>query len=280
MNYLDAIQKATITLKKNNIKSYKIDSEILLCNNLKIKREKLLLNLDHKIEKKIYNKFINLVLRRKKGEPIAYIIGYKEFWKNKYIVNPNVLIPRPDSELIVEEALKIIPKKASLNILDIGTGSGCLIISILKERRNCYGVALDISRKALKVAKINAKIQQLENRIKFVNSDIDNFSIGKYDIILSNPPYINSFGINYLDKDIKYYEPKIALNGGIDGFSCINAVINRSSRLIKRKGKLLFEIGSNQLNKTKKILNKKDFYLNKIEKDLGDKYRCVLSTKN
>ena len=89
MNYLDAIQKATITLKKNNIKSYKIDSEILLCNTLKIKREKLLLNLDHKIQKKIYNKFINLVLRRKKGEPIAYIIGYKEFWKNKYIVNSN-----------------------------------------------------------------------------------------------------------------------------------------------------------------------------------------------
>ena len=280
MKYQEAISNGVRLLGSKSSKSFCLDSELLLCKSLKINREKMILNLNNTINKKDYKNFINLVLRRKKGEPVAYIIGSKEFWKEKFVVNSNVLIPRPDSETIVEEALKLIPKNASFKILDIGTGSGCIILSILKERKKCYGVGLDISKKALEIAKINAKIQQIKNRIKFVNSDIDNFYSGKYDMILSNPPYINSFRINYLDRDIKKYEPNVALNGGVDGFSCINAVINKSSMLIKRKGKLLFEIGKNQVNKTKKLLNKKDFYINKIAKDLAKNDRCVLSTKN
>lgn len=280
MNYKEALFNANRILKNNSIKNHLLDSEILLSHLIKIERAELLLNLNRRIDDFHYKKFIDLILRRKKGEPIAYIIGFKEFWKNKFLVNSDVLIPRPDSETIVEQALKIIPKEASLNILDIGTGSGCIILSILKERKKCFGIGVDISKKALKIAKINAKIQHIKNRIKFVNSDIDKFCLGKYDIILSNPPYINSFRINYLDNDIKDYEPKIALDGGIDGLSCIDLVIKKSSRLIKKKGKLLIEIGSNQLNKTKKILNNKKFYINKIAKDLGNNDRCILSTKN
>jgi len=280
MNYQQALFNASSLLKKNSIKSHLLDSEILLSYMVKIERDKLLLNLNQRIEDVDYNRFIDLILRRKKGEPIAYIIGFKEFWKNKFLVNSDVLIPRPDSEIIVEQALKIIPKEKSLNILDIGTGSGCIILSILKEREKCFGIGMDISPKALKVAKINAKIQQIKNRIKFVNSDIDKFCLGKYDLIISNPPYIDSFGMNYLDNDIKNYEPKVALDGGIDGLSCIDVVIKKSSRLIKRKGKLLIEIGSNQFDKTKKLLNKKNFYINGIIKDLGKNDRCILSTKN
>jgi len=280
MNYQQALFNASSLLKKNSIKSHLLDSEILLSYMVKIERDKLLLNLNQRIEDVDYNRFIDLILRRKKGEPIAYIIGFKEFWKNKFLVNSDVLIPRPDSEIIVEQALKIIPKEKSLNILDIGTGSGCIILSILKEREKCFGIGMDISPKALKVAKINAKIQQIKNRIKFVNSDIDKFCLGKYDLIISNPPYIDSFGMNYLDNDIKNYEPKVALYGGIDGLSCIDVVIKKSSRLIKRKGKLLIEIGSNQFDKTKKLLNNKNFYINKIVKDLGNNDRCILSTKN
>ena len=280
MNYQQALFNANKILKKNSIKSHLLDSEILLSHMIKIERDQLLLNLNRRIENIDYKKFIDLILRRKKGEPIAYIVGFKEFWKYKFLVNSDVLIPRPDSETIVEEALKIIPKEASLNILDIGTGSGCIILSILKERKKCLGTGVDISIKALKVAKINAKIQQIQNRIKFVNSDIDKFCLGKYDLILSNPPYIDSFGIEYLDNDVKNYEPKVALNGGIDGLSCIDLVIKKSSRLIRRKGRLLIEIGSNQLDKTKKILNNKKFYINKISKDLGNNDRCILSTKN
>jgi len=280
MNYQQALFNANKILKENLIKSYLLDSEILLSHMIKVERGKLLLNPNGKIHDVDYKKFIDLILRRKKGEPIAYIIGFKEFWKNKFLVNSNVLIPRPDSEVIVEQALKIIPKEASLNILDIGTGSGCIILSILKERKKCFGTGIDISLKALKVAKINAKMQQIKNRIKFVNSDIDKFCLGKYDVVISNPPYIDSFRINYLDNDIKNYEPKVALDGGIDGLSCIDVVIKKSSRLIKKKGKLLIEIGSNQFDKTKKLLNKKNFYINKIVKDLGNNDRCILSTKN
>ena len=280
MNNQEALYSASKILNVKISKSPFLDAEILLSHVLKIGREELLLSLNTIINKKDYRKFIELALRRQKGEPIAYIVGFKEFWKYKYIVNPDVLIPRPDTEVIVEEALKLIPEDASFKILDIGTGSGCIIISILKERKKCFGVGIDISKKALKVAKINAKMQQIKNRIKFVNYDIDKFYFGKYDIILSNPPYINSFGINYLDRDIKNYEPKVALDGGIDGLSCINTVIKRSSKLLKKKGKLIFEIDSNQLGKTRKLLNKKDFFINKIAKDLENNDRCLLLTRN
>ncbi len=280
MNNQEALYSASKILNVKISKSPFLDAEILLSHILKVGREELLLSLNTIINKKDYRKFIELALRRQKGEPIAYIVGFKEFWKYKYIVNPDVLIPRPDTEVIVEEALKLIPEDASFKILDIGTGSGCIIISILKERKKCFGVGIDISKKALKVAKINAKMQQIKNRIKFVNSDIDKFYFGKYDIILSNPPYINSFGINYLDRDIKNYEPKVALDGGIDGLSCINTVIKRSSKLLKKKGKLIFEIDSNQLGKTRKLLNKKDFFINKIAKDLENNDRCLLLTRN
>jgi release factor glutamine methyltransferase len=240
MNYQTVLSKATKILKGQLIKNPKLDCEILLSNALKIEREKLLINLNQEINEKDLNNFNNLIDRRKRKEPIAYIIGYKEFWKKKFKVNTNVLIPRPDTEHLVEEALKLIPNNSSLNILDIGTGTGCIILSILCERNKCYGVALDISKKALNVAKYNAKIQQIKNRIKFVNSDIDKFKLGTYDIILSNPPYIKNCKFNYLDEDIRFFEPKIALSGGIDGYSRIKNIINRSTVLIKKKRKVIF----------------------------------------
>ena len=189
------------------------------------------------------------------------------------------MIPRPDTEHLVEESLKFIPKSSSLNILDIGTGSGCIILSILNERNKCYGVALDVSKKAINVAKYNAKIQHIENRIKFVNSDIDKFNMGKYDIVLSNPPYIKNYKIDCLDEGIRFFEPKIALNGGIDGYSKINTVINRCSILIKKKGKLFLEVGNDQVNQTTRLLKNRGFFINKIVKDLAKNNRCIISTK-
>ncbi len=235
MNYREVLLKAEKNLSEVSVINPRLDCEVLLSNVLKQEREKILINLKKKISKENLNDFIKLVNRRKKKEPIAYIVGHKNFWKSKFKVNHNVLIPRPDSEHLVEETLKLIPKYRSLNILDIGTGSGCIILSVLNERRKCYGVALDISKKALNIAKYNAKIQQIKNRIKFVQSDIDKFYSGKYDIILSNPPYIKSFDIKYLEKDISFYEPKIALRGGFDGYSVINTIIRRSKKLLKKK---------------------------------------------
>jgi len=280
MNYQTALMIGEKKLNEKNTKNSRLDSEILLSSTLRIQREEMMLTLNNYIGKKELNLFIKLINRRRAKEPVAYIVGYKEFWKNKFKVNNSVLIPRPETEHLVEEALKFIPKYRSINILDIGTGSGCIILSILNERKKSYGVALDISKKALKLAKFNAKIQQIKNRIKFVNSDIDKFCLGKYDIILSNPPYIKNSDIRYLEKDINFYEPKIALRGGFDGYSIINNIIDKSKVLMKKKGKLFLEVGYNQSEHVSRRLIKKGFYIDKIVKDLSKNNRCIVSIKN
>ena len=279
MNCSEVISKAVYILKENLIKNPYLDSEMLLSKALKIKRENLLTNLNMKLKNKDIIKFNKLIERRRKKEPIAYILGYKSFWKSNFKVNQDVLIPRPETEHVIEEVLKIIPKSASYNILDVGTGSGCLIVSIILERQRSRGTAIDISKNAINIAKYNAKIQHIENRIKFVNSNIDKFNRGKYDLIISNPPYIKKLKIKYLEDDVKLYEPKVALDGGIDGYSNLKKVIKKSSKLLKTKGKLILEIDDKQKNITNKILKQNGFYTNKIVKDLAKKYRCIVSTK-
>tara|TARA_B100000287_G_C20593478_1_gene765173 strand:+ start:427 stop:1269 length:843 start_codon:yes stop_codon:yes gene_type:complete len=279
MNCSEVISNAAYILKENLIKNPYLDSEMLLSKALKIKRENLLTNLNMKLKNKDIIKFNKLIERRRKKEPIAYILGYKSFWKSNFKVNQDVLIPRPETEHVIEEVLKIIPKSASYNILDVGTGSGCLIVSIILERQRSRGTAIDISKNAINIAKYNAKIQHIENRIKFVNSNIDKFNRGKYDLITSNPPYIKKFKIKYLEDDVKLYEPKVALDGGIDGYSNLKKVIKKSSKLLKTKGKLILEIDDKQKNITNKILKQNGFYTNKIVKDLAKKYRCIVSTK-
>jgi len=166
-----------------------------------------------------------------------------------------------------------------LRILDIGTGSGCILLSLLKERRNFIGTGIDISKKALNVARFNAKLHQLSNRVKFFNSDVDKFLIGKYDLVVSNPPYIKKNNIKYLEKDVVSYEPELALDGGKTGFSKISKVICRASSLLKKNGKLILEIGFDQKNKVIEILKKNRFYIDKIAKDYAKRDRCIISTK-
>ena len=279
MKYQEILNEGSKILKLNDIRSYNLDSEILLSSTLKLDRSQLLLNLDKRIENQEKKIFFNFIERRSKNEPIAYITGYKEFWKSKFKVNKNVLIPRPDTETIIEQVLNELDINSSKKILDIGTGSGCIIISILKERKKCFGVGIDISKNAVKLAKYNAKIQHIDNRIKFLNSDIDNFCGHKYDLIISNPPYIKHHEINGLEKDIKNHEPKVALDGGIDGYNKIRLIIEKSSTLIKKKGKLFLELGINQTRETLKILNLNGFYKTKVIKDLASKNRCIVSTK-
>ena len=279
MKYQEILNYGSRILKLNNIKSYNLDSELLLSSTLKIDRSQILLNLDKEIKNKEKFFFLNLIKRRKKCEPIAYIIGFKEFWKQKFKVNNDVLIPRPETEILVEQVINELNINSKKRILDIGTGSGCIILSILKERKKCIGVGIDISKNAIKLAKYNAKIQHIKNRIKFFNTDIDNFYSNNYDLIISNPPYIDLKKINDLDKDIKNHEPKIALDGGIDGYEKIRLVIKKSSNLIKRKGKLFLEVGFDQARETLRILNVYGFYNNKIVKDLSKKNRCIISTK-
>ena len=279
MNYQQVLFKGSKFLKFNNVTNPYLDAELILSKILNIDRKKILINLKDKLCKKDLNKFNQYVLRRTKKEPIAYIIGYKYFWKYKFYVNKSVLIPRPETEQIVEETLNFFPKGKDINILDIGTGSGCVIISIIKERPKFKASAIDISSNAVKVAKTNAKLHHLQNKIKFINIDVDKFNTYKYDLIVSNPPYINKIKIKRLDDDVRLYEPKVALDGGLDGCKKIKQIIIKSSKLLKKNGKFIFEIGHDQKNKCLEILKYNGFYVNKICKDLSGKYRCIISTK-
>jgi len=279
-NINSVLLKAKKYLINNSIKSANIDSEILLSSVLKKSREHLILNLLDKIDEDKINIFNKLLERRKKCEPIAYILKKKDFWKSTFYVDRNVLIPRSDTEILIEEILHNYNiKNQKLSVLDIGTGSGCIIISILKDRPNFKGTAIDVSRNALNVAKYNAKMHHLENRIKFYKSSVDNFFKGKYDLIISNPPYINKFYLKYLEKDVIGFEPNLALEGGIDGFTVLKRVIKKSSRLLKTGGKLILEIGFDQKLRVRELLKKEKYFVNKITKDYGNRDRCVICTK-
>ena len=266
-------------LEKNKIPNPRLDVEILLSSSIKKDKKHIILNSQELLSLEQLDEFKSLVERRKKGEPISYILKKKEFWKDEFYVNKDVLIPRPDTELIIEQVLKIYSKESQVQVLDIGTGSGCILLSILKERPNFYGTGIDISKKCINVSKFNANKLHLTNRTKFIYSSVDNFKIGKYDLIVSNPPYIELLNLKYLERNVISFEPKLALSGGFDGFSKIKKVINKAGSLIKKKGKFILEIGFNQKNKVKEILKKEGFYVNRSIKDYGNNDRCIISTK-
>ena len=278
MNYLETLNFGSNKLKSKNISSHILDSELLLSFTLNLPREKILTNLNEKIKKQKFNIYKRLLSRREKNEPIAYIIKKKEFWRNIFYVNKNVLIPRPETELIVEEVLKVLKISSSKRLLEVGTGSGCIIVSILQERLNCCATAIDISKKALNIAKFNAKMHHLTDKIKFIHNDIDKFQDNKYDFIISNPPYIEKFNLSRLEQNIKLFEPNQALEAGVDGFREIKKLIKKSKKLLKINGKLIFEIGKSQHTNAKKMLLDNGYYINKVIKDFSSIPRVIVST--
>ena len=279
MNIENILDKASKQLNSLNINNANLDCEVLLSNTISKDREYLILNLKQNLDKKYIDFFYNLIERRKKGEPVAYLINKKEFWKETFYINKDVLIPRPDTEHLIEEVIKYTYEDSKLHILDIGTGSGCILLSILRERKKFNGTGIDISKKSINISRYNAKKLKLGNRAKFYISDVDNFLIGKYDIVISNPPYIENLSLKYLDRDVINFEPKLALDGGKDGFSEIIKVINKSSALIKKNGIFILEIGYNQKNKAIQMLKNKGFYIKKVLKDYSKNDRCIISNK-
>ena len=279
MNIESAIKKAYLDLKHNNIKTALLDSEILMSKVLKENRSKVLLNSERLLSNQDYNYFRELISNRLLNKPIAYLTGKKSFWKYEFEINDKVLIPRPDTEVIVEQALKIYKNKTNINFLEIGVGSGCVILSILKEKKSFLGKGIDLSKDCIKICKKNATNLKVQDRLKLFKSDIDNFSSGKYDLIISNPPYIKKLDFKKLDKDVFNYEPRLALDGGLDGLSKIRKIIRRSSELIKLNGKLIIEIAHDQKKTVKNILKYNGFLINKVVKDLGKNDRCIISTK-
>ena len=279
-NLQQVLNKASGKLKIKNIKSFRLDSELLLAKTLGISREEVLLNLDKKINQSDIKKYDFYVNLRNQYKPISQIINYKFFWKYKFFVNKDVLIPRPETELIIEKILKILPKKSEKNILEIGTGSGCIAISLIKERPNCRIVAIDKSLKAIKVARKNAEIHQVGKKVNFLNIDIDKYLGNKYDLVVSNPPYIKNSELLSLDRDVRFYEPKIALSGGFSGLETFLKIINKCKKLLKKNGTLVLEIGERQGIELKKNLESNEFNQIKIYKDLSGKDRCLVSIKN
>tara|TARA_B100001027_G_scaffold180297_1_gene131699 strand:+ start:295 stop:1140 length:846 start_codon:yes stop_codon:yes gene_type:complete len=279
MNVRQAIFNAKKVLKKKQIKSAGLDCEILLSKVLQKDRKYVILNSDKKLNEKNISDFRDLILKRSFNKPVAYLTGKKNFWKYSFFVSDETLIPRPDTEILVENVLKITKHKSNLNILDIGTGSGCILLSILKDRSDFYGTGIDISKDCIKISRINATNLELSNRSKFFKSDIDNLLNGKYDLVISNPPYIKKLDLKYLDKDVIDFEPKNALDGGLEGISIIKKIIMRSSDLLKNSGKLILEIGFDQKYKVKKLLKNNGFYINNIIKDYAQNDRCIISTK-
>jgi len=279
MNIESAIKIACKELKKNKISSALLDSELLLSKVIKKDREFILLNLDKKLEQSDQKSFKDLIIKRSKGKPLAYLTGVKSFWNYDFKVNDKVLIPRPDSEIIIEQVLDIYKNKNNLNFLEVGIGSGCISLSILKEKKSFLATGIDLSQDCIKISRLNANKLGVENRIKLLKSDVDNLIFRKYDLVVSNPPYIKKFDLNKLDREVKNYEPNLALDGGLEGLSVIRKVIKKTSELIKIGGKLILEIGYDQREPVKKMLINNNFYINRVLKDLAKNDRCIISTK-
>ncbi len=279
MNYRNIIKTGVSILKNSRIINPNIDAEILLSVCLNKSREDILLNLEDKISSDEGKKYIKLINRRKNKEPISQIRGTKFFWNSNFEVNKKVLTPRFETELLIEKILKLYKFRGKINVLDVGTGSGCILVSLLKQRKDWSGVGVDISKDAIKTAKTNAKMQHVINRIRFINSDIDKYYSGNYDLIVSNPPYIKNIEYNNLDISVKGYEPKAALCGGIDGFRIVEKVINKSKKILKNNGLLAMEIGIGQKYKITEILKKKSFFIFEIIKDYQNINRFILAKK-
>jgi len=277
MTALELLKIGSDFLKKNQIKTYQIDSELILSEMMGTSRENFLINSNFKINENQIKSFKEYISRRAiKKEPMAYILNKKEFWSTKFKIDKGVLIPRPETELMVEKILKYY-KNSSPYVLDIGTGSGCIIISLLKELCMSKGVAIDISKQAIKIAKRNSIINDTCKRIKFINASFMKIPNYKFDLIVANPPYIARHQLKNLSDDIKFFEPKIALDGGNDGLDVIRKVIYKSRKILKTNGMLALEIGNGQYKKASKILKLSNFREKFLIKDYKNNIRSIFS---
>tara|TARA_Y100001958_G_C21234191_1_gene560312 strand:+ start:109 stop:948 length:840 start_codon:yes stop_codon:yes gene_type:complete len=276
MRAIKMIKIGSKLLKKQNISSHIIDSEILLSKTLKRSREEILINPDQKVNKKNILTYKKYLKRRSKNEPIAYILGEKEFWSKKFDVSRDTLIPRPETELLVDK-LRNIFKDKKISILDIGTGSGCIILSLLSCLEKSTGLAIDISKNALRIAQKNAVKHNLSDRVKFLNKSFEDVFNKKFDLIVSNPPYIKRGAIKNLSNDIKLYEPRMALDGGNDGLDLIKKVIYKSKEILKIDGTFALEIGNEQSKNVSKILVANNFRIEHVIKDYKNNIRCILA---
>jgi release factor glutamine methyltransferase len=277
----EAIAFAEQELKRSNNLNSRLDSEILVSHLINIPRESIYSKLKENLPLNKTEELQKLVGRRVKKEPIAYILNNKEFWSTNFYVDRSVLIPRPETEVLIDLILsKINNKNNYLNILDIGTGSGCILISLLKELVKAKGIGVDKSSKAIAIAKKNSISQQVDKRVLFKNINLEEIKFDKkFDLIVSNPPYLPDVSLKNLNSDIKLYEPKIALQGGVQGVDFLYKIIDLASKILKINGLLALEIGDNQFHILAKYLNKNRFKILDKYILINKQVRCLLATK-
>lgn len=284
MRLSDILADASFRLRSSGVQSNSLDARLLLSFVLGLSQEKLLANPDLIISQKKHNDFQRLIKRRIEREPISQLTGKREFYGQDFMVSSSVLDPRPDSEVLIESILEHYPNpESNLKILELGVGSGCLILSILSKFSNSSGIAIDIKQEALEVAKTNSKSLRLSDRIKFIRSDWFaklNKSVDGFDLIISNPPYIPTDQIPHLQPEIFKYEPKVALDGGFDGLECYRKISKEVSSFLKDGGYLFIEIGFNQDQPIIKIFEQESgLKLTGSKKDLSGITRCLIFKK-
>ena len=277
----EAIAFAEQELKRSNNLNSRLDSEILVSHLINIPRESIYSKLKENLPPNKAEDLQKLVSRRVKKEPIAYILNNKEFWSTNFYVDRSVLIPRPETEVLIDLILSQINNKNNyFNILDIGTGSGCILVSLLKELTKAKGIGVDKSSKAIAVAKKNSISQQVDSRSSFKNVNLENIKFDKkFDLIVSNPPYLPDVSLKNLNSDIKLYEPKIALQGGVQGVDFLFKIITLASKILKIKGLLALEIGDNQFHILAKYLKENRFKILDKYILINKQVRCLLATK-
>ena len=277
----EAIAFAEQELKRSNNLNSRLDSEILVSHLINIPRESIYSKLKENLPSNKTEELQNLVSRRVKKEPIAYILNNKEFWSTNFYVDRSVLIPRPETEVLIDLILSQINNKNNyFNILDIGTGSGCILVSLLKELTKAKGIGIDKSSKAIAVAKKNSTSQQVDSRSSFKNINLENIKFDKkFDLIVSNPPYLPDVSLKNLNLDIKLYEPKIALQGGVQGVDFLCKIITLASKILKINGLLALEIGDNQFHILAKYLKENRFKILDKYTLINKQVRCLLATK-
>ena len=278
MTISEAIKKGMIELKKENIEEPKLKSRLLMQSILNQTRQYVIVNDMEELEKNKEEQYFSAIKILKKGIPIEHITHQKEFMKLNFFVDKNVLIPRQDTEILVEEVIKIAQKTNAKKILDLCTGSGAIAVSLAKYLPQSEITAIDISNDALKIAKKNAVSNNVENQITFISSDMfTNLNEEKFDIIVSNPPYIKTNVIDNLDIQVKN-EPHIALDGGKDGLYFYKKIINESYQYLKYKGFLCLEIGFDQkIDVIELIENTNNFDGTYSKKDLYDNDRIIIT---
>ena len=283
LTVLEALNGASDYLQNKGIKSSRLNAELLLSHILNCKRLELYLSFDRPLQKSEIDSYRELLKRRSTFEPLQYIIGKVEFYGLEFEVNQSVLIPRPETELLVEAVIESVAKDENINILDIGSGSGNISIALAKNIPSCTVVGIDISEEAIETSTRNAKLNGVESQLMFVKKNILNgieINENSFDVVVSNPPYVSVADFVNLDPELRLYEPQIALTDESDGLSFYRNISVLSRSLLKNNGKLFFEIGVGQSDAVKKILIDSDYKNIVIIKDYSDIERVIIGEKN